>query len=325
MNIVYFHRNKSAGFSINKVTQTIINKIDNKIEYYMPVHGGNPLKIIKNIIFTFKNRTNNGINHITGDIHYCILGLLGCKSVLTVHDLVWMDFLDLPKIKKCTIKWLYLKLPLKFATQIIAISETTRNKLLPYCKNKNIEVIHNAIDYSFYTSLKDCNVPPYNILFIGTNPNKNLERTVLALEGLDCRLTIIGKLSDSQVRFLNESNIDFINKINLTDQEIVDEYINADIVSFISLYEGFGMPIIEANKVGRPVIASSLEVLKEIGGNSCVFVDPRNVEDMRHGFIRLFEDSELRRQCVEFGLENVKRFAPDFIRQQWVNVYQRIE
>ena len=115
MNIVYFHRNKVAGFSINKVAQTIITNIEDKKEFYMPFHGGSPYKIIKNIIYTYMNRTNEGINHVTGDVHYCILGLIGCKSVLTVHDLVWLEYLKLGIIKRFLIKLFYIKLPMFLA------------------------------------------------------------------------------------------------------------------------------------------------------------------------------------------------------------------
>ena len=291
----------------------------------MPFHGGSPYKIMKNIIYTYMNRTNEGINHVTGDVHYCILGLIGCKSVLTVHDLVWLEYLKLGIIKSFLIKLFYIKLPMFFATKVVAISESTKIVLQKYTKRKDIRVIHNAIDPSFIEVPKDLTKKPYDILFIGTNSNKNLERTVHALREFDCRLTIIGKLSEKQLKCLDNSHIKYISKSNLTDKELFQEYVNCDIVSFISLYEGFGMPIIEANKVGRPVIASSLAVLKEIGGDSCVYVNPKNVEEMKKGFIHLFEDAKLRCLCVERGFDNVKRFELKNILSQWIQLYQELK
>lgn len=76
------------------------------------------------------------------------------------------------------------------------------------------------------------------MLHIGTRPNKNLERVIEALEGIKCHLRIIGKLTSEQEKLLSEKKIKYSNGINLTDEEILNEYILCDIVSFPSLYEG---------------------------------------------------------------------------------------
>jgi glycosyltransferase involved in cell wall biosynthesis len=111
---------------------------------------------------------------------------------------------------------------------------------------------------------------------------------------------------------------------NLSDEQIIQEYIRCDIVSFVSLFEGFGMPVIEANKVGRPVIASDIPVIREVAGDSAVLVDPYDVEAMHQGFVRLMESEELRNRCVEKGLENVRRFDSIHIREQWLDLYERL-
>ena len=113
-------------------------------------------------------------------------------------------------------------------------------------------------------------------------------------------------------------------KINLSDSEMIEEYKKTDVVSFISLFEGFGMPIIEANKVGRPVITSDIPVLREVAGDAAYFVDPTSVESIRNGFLQLLEDANLRQSLVEKGYENVKRFDVNKIRNQWINLYNSI-
>lgn len=322
--IIYFNRNHKAGFSINKVSQTYIAHIENKEILEVPSHCASFRDIIVNILFVFKNRKHNVINHITGDIHYCLIALIGCRNVLTIHDTVLLDYCKSSKLKYRIAKLLWFTLPLKIATRVVCISDVTRQHVLKYTKRKDIQVIHNAVDPSFKTILKNQTKTPYDILFIGTKANKNLERTIEALKGISCKLTIVGRLSDQQIDFLKKSKINYINKVNLTDEELLDEYINTDIVSFISLFEGFGMPIVEANKVGRPVITSTIPVLKEVGGNSCVFVDPKNIEDMHNGFVKLFTDSSLREICVQRGLENVKRFEVEHIVKQWKNLYNTL-
>ena len=112
--------------------------------------------------------------------------------------------------------------------------------------------------------------------------------------------------------------------MNLSDSEMIEEYKKTDIVSFISLYEGFGMPIIEANKIGRAVITSDIPVLHEVAGDSAVFVNPYDVEDMKNGFIRLFSDDALRKECIERGFKNVQRFDVNVIRKKWNQLYKTL-
>jgi len=324
MHLIYFHRNLKAGYSINKVTQTFVRGIPDKEEYYVPCRRASLRDILRNMWFVYKRRDKHGINHVTGDIHYCILALIGCKSVLTIHDTVALHFAEGGRVKKFILEWLWFRLPIRFATKVVCISEETKRCILPFTKRDDIEVIHNAIDPIFETKLKDESKPPYNVLFIGANPNKNLERTVLALKDIPCKLTIIGKLNQEQIDFLIQSGIDYIVKSGLSDEEMIREYEDCDIVSFISLFEGFGMIIIEANKVGRPVICSDIPVLKEVAGEGAFFVNPTDVADMHRGFERVLSDSELRKSLVEKGFKNAERFDVKKIQKQWLEFYKTV-
>lgn len=322
--ITLFHRNLEAGFSINKVTQTIVSGIITKEEYFMPYAGASLREILGNILFAYKHRNKTEINHITGDIHYCMLSLLQCKSVLTIHDTVSLDYNRQGFLKRLIIEFLWFRIPIKLATKVVCISEETKRCVERFTNRRDITVIHNAIDPIFYQSRKDLSQKPKKILLIGTNPNKNLERTFDALKGIDCEVTIVGHLSESQLTSLVRNNIKYVNRTRLTDEQIVEEYVNSDIVSFVSLFEGFGMIVIEANKVGRPVITSDIPVLREVAGDAAYFVNPKNVESIRNGFIQLFEDADLRQNLVDKGYENVKRFKIKGIRNQWINLYDSL-
>lgn len=321
-NITFFHRNLRAGYSINKVVQTIVSTFENKEEYYVP--SLRTIGTLRNLWFVYRHRNKSGINHITGGINYIVLSLIGCKSILAIHDTVYMDFNKSSRHMRLYIEWMWLKLPLRFATKVVCISNETKRCVCNYTNRTDIEVIHNAIDPSFKTVLKDQAVQPKKILVIGTSLNKNVERTIQALQGLDCELTIVGHLSASQQSLLSSCGVKYRHRENLSDEEIIQEYIRCDIVSFVSLFEGFGMPVIEANKVGRPVITSDIPVIREVAGDSAVLVDPYDVEAMHQGFLRLMESEELRNRCVEKGLENVKRFDYALIRKQWVDLYKRL-
>ena len=322
--ITFFHRNIRAGYSINKVTQTVISAYKDKVEFYLPFHGASLNVIIRKLIFTFKHRDLNSVNHITGDIQYAMLALIGCRSVLTIHDTVSLDFRKMNPIKKIIFEWIWYRIPLRLATKVVCISEETKKSIQRFTDRNDIIVIHNAIDPIFQRVPKDLSQKPFRILLIGTSSNKNLERTVEALNGFKCQLTIIGNLTPSQVELIRGNHIEYEVKSGLTDSQIVDEYIKADIVSFISLFEGFGMIIIEANQVGRPIICSDIPVLKEIANDSALYVNPTDVTDIRNGFKKLFEDSSLRYTLVENGFINITRFNVHEIRNKWTCLYNSI-
>lgn len=324
MQIVYFHRNLKAGYSINKVTQTIVRGISDRKEYYVPAFGVTIGTIVRNWFFVWRHRDKKAINHITGDIHYCILALVGCKSVLTIHDTVSLEFNDLSGVKRFLLEWLWFRIPLRLATKVVCISEDTRRRVQGYTGRQDIEVIHNAVDPIFQeiTIQERHDIP--NILLIGTTLNKNLIRTFETLQGIKCKCTIIGKLDEKQLNALKQYHIDYENRIGLSDAQIVEEYAKSDIVSFVSLFEGFGMIIIEANKVGRPVICSDIPVLREVAGDAALFVDPLDIDDMRKGYERMLSEPGLRQSLVERGRNNVSRFDVSAIMQQWMEFYESI-
>lgn len=323
MHIVYFHRNHAAGYSIRKVTQTVIRDIEDKEEYELPYHSPSPLAVIKNLWFVYRHRRKDAINHVTGDVQYAILALGGCRSVLTCHDTVSLDFRKMPFFKRVVFEGLWYRLPLKRATKVVAISENTRECLRRYTRREDIVVIHNAIDPIFTRVEMPHNKLP-QILLIGTSPNKNLVRTFEALKGLTCQVNIIGPLSEEQTASLNVNRIVFTNRTGLSDAEIVEAYAQSDIVSFVSLFEGFGMIVVEANQVGRPVICSDIPVLREVGGDAALFVNPLDVEDMHAGFERILGDARLQEELVVRGFENARRFDVGSIQQRWQAFYDSL-
>ena len=324
VKITYFYRSLSSAFSIKKVTQTITSHIDDKEELFVPYTGFNIKTIIENIRYVFKHRNKKGINHITGEIHYCILGLIGCKSVLTIHDTVSLDFHKSSKFKWVILEWLWYKLPLKLATKVICISEETKKYVERLTKRNDIVVIHNAVDPLIEYS-DEINTKRLSILFIGTNPNKNLKRCFEALKGIDCKVVIIGRLSYEQIKSLKSNRIEYENKFGLTDEEVREEYKKCNIVSFCSLFEGFGMPIIEANKAGSAVIASNIPVLKEVGRAGAYYVNPESIQEIRAGYMKLLFDESFRSEMVKKGVINALNYDYSKILPKWLEVYKSIK
>lgn len=321
LNIIY--RKKREG--VNSI-ESVFAAIDKKLAIHknteLPHEGGSPLIILKNILFAKKK--SKGINHITGDIHYIALGT-GRHTLLTIHD-VGSAFTS-NWFKKLYVKLFWFWIPTLIAKRISVISDTTKNdvlKVCPWCKNK-IRVIPNPYNTVFEGFEKGLICNKTRILHIGTKKNKNLERTVKALKDLDCHLVIIGKLSDTQIELLNNDGIDFENAYDISLLQLVEEYRKCDIVSFPSSFEGFGMPIIEAQAAMRPVLAGDIPVLRDVAGkNGALFVNPMSIESIRSGFVKLIKDSSLRHALVINGKENIKRFHPSRIAAMYNEIYKTL-
>lgn len=326
MKVVFFHRNSSIGFSIERVFSTLIDELKKDLiikEFRMPRKGSMPWDVMINNLFTFNKRNNANIYHVSGHVHDVLLSLIGLKSVLTIHDLVFLDNVRNPFIK--AYKWLFwFYLPIKISNSVVCISNKTKENILKRLKTRKLVVIHNPIDPMFYFSEKEFNSHKPIILHIGTGWNKNLTRTIQALENIPCHLRIIGHLGETQLRELEDSSLDFSNSIGLTDLEIQSEYLKCDIVNFPSIYEGFGMPIIEAHKTGRVVLTSNIEPLIEVSNNAAEMVDPYSVSSLKNGYQKIINDKNYRDNLIYQGQLNAERFSVQKIAKDYLNVYNLI-
>lgn len=324
-SVIYFSRNKKAGFSIQKVFNTIIENSNNtdNIIHDVPFFRANFKSLYNNLKFVYQKRDKNRIHHITGDIHYCILALIGFKSVLTIHDLVLLKTTE-NKFKKIIYFLFWYYFPVKLATKVVCISKKTREEVQSYINRKDIEVITNPVGTAFKQDFKEFNTEQPTILHIGTGWNKNLTKVIEALEGIKCHLRIIGKIKREDLELLKALKINFSNVFNINDVEIINEYKKSDIVSFPSLFEGFGMPIIEGQAIGRVVLTSNISPMKEIGKTSAKLVDPTNVFSIKDGFLELILDEEYRTFLVNKGFENIKKHKVEKVVEQYKNLYHKI-
>ena len=314
------------GFSIGKVFKPIENALKDygDVSYIeLPCGNYSVSSLCKNIAALKQHlRVNRyDIVHITGAEHYLLPFIRKENTICTVHDLGFYTQQTniLKKIKK-RLLWINT---LKYADALTFISEKSKNEALSLVdlNPSKCYVVHNPVDSSYRFSKKVFNKANPVILHIGTKSNKNLERIAEALKGMDITMRIVGKLNDTQIAALNANGIHFTNVFNLSDEQIKEEYENCDIVSFPSLYEGFGMPIIEGNAIGRVVVTSNLSPMKEIAGGAAILVNPLDVKSIRNGFKKAIMEGET---FIEKGLRNAERFDLKAIFEQYIEIYNKV-
>ncbi len=263
------------------------------------------------------------ILHITGDVHYLAF-FKKPPLIITVHDLhsIFKGSTLGIKIKK----WLWVTRPFNKARHLVAISESTKSEivqLMPEIREK-ISVIPNPVSPVFKLSLKSESNGCPTILHVGTANHKNLEKVIVALQNEEIELLILGILSNQQNSLLKESGIKYKTFSLLPYEKVYELYKRSDVVSFPSLYEGFGMPIVEAQAVGRPLLTSDLPAIKDIAGTGALFVDPHSIDDLKHGFKELINNAELRNQLVSNGLDNVTRYNARKVADQYLSLYREV-
>jgi glycosyltransferase involved in cell wall biosynthesis len=323
MKVNLIFRNHGAGFSIYNVFKDFFSNKKGVIllHSFVTERYANIISILKNLKYVISLRKSADIFHITGDVHYCVLALIFKKKILTIHDIVLLD--RTPRGLKYFFYWIFwFYLPCKLVNHVVCISETTKENLNRYVKPKYCSVIYNPVSPMFKLSLKDFNSDLPVILHIGTGWNKNLQNVIKALNGIQCKLRIIGSVQDQDIYLLKYNNINYSLAMDLSNKEIVEEYNNCDIVSFPSVYEGFGLPIVEGQAVGRVVLTSSINPMLEIGSDGAYYVNPYDIDNIKAGFIELITNKILRDELIQKGIENCKRFTLSKIMGEYINLYQ---
>nr|WKN40073.1 glycosyltransferase family 1 protein [Tunicatimonas sp. TK19036] len=327
MNVTYFTRKPSAiHFSIETLFKNIIDHLPKDVTPTITeasyVNSGWKNKLYN--MFEILLKEQGDVNHITGDDYYKALFMNKSKTVITFHDL---NLLYTPnKLKRFIQAWFWLRMPILRSKFVTVVSETTKKEVIKYakCPPQKIRVIHNCISPAFQPHPKTFNKSYPTILHIGSKPNKNLKGLINAIQDLDCRLEIVGKPTEQEIALLERYKIDYHIQFGLTEKQMVNKYVECDILSFVSLYEGFGLPIVEANMVERVVITSNTSCMPEVAKDAACFVNPHDVTSINQGIKKVIEDDDYRQSLIENGKKNRERFLPTIIADRYFQLYREM-
>lgn len=282
------------------------------------------------------------------------------KIVVTVHDLTPLVFpKQFPAGIRGKIKWQLQKLALKNSSAVITDSFSSKKDIIKYANisDAKIHVIYLAAGEEF----QKCQMPSIRqaqdknvkcqmlrkkyglsdkfVLYVGdVTWNKNLPRLIEAVKKIKIPLVLVGKaITDKDFDRTNPWNQDIVKVQELIEKDknilclgfiptddLVMIYNLATVFVMPSLYEGFGLPILEAMSCGCPVVTSKGGSIPEIAGNAAFFVDAYNVESIAEGIKKVFINEDIRKELSRKGLESVKRFSWKKTASETLEAYRQV-
>jgi len=265
------------------------------------------------------------------------------KSVVTIHDLIFMRFPHYFAYLDRIIYFRKFKYAAKNADLVIAISEQTKQDIIHYLRidARKIRVVYQGCQDVFkkqYTAkqkediITKFNLPEKFILNVGTiEPRKNLLTLVKAMEHVETHLLVVGSAKSSYAKEVKEYIISnrLENKITflkgISNQELAILYQLADIFVYPSLFEGFGIPIIEALYSKTPVITTQNGCFKEAGGPDSIYLkDPEDTMELVDKIEKILLKEDMRKEIATEGFSFVQKFNDDVIANKLMDVYQEI-
>jgi glycosyltransferase involved in cell wall biosynthesis len=267
-----------------------------------------------------------------------------CPSVVTIYDLSFLLYPESFKRSKRFYLSLFTRLSAKRARHIIAISESTKRDVVRLLgvSSEKVEVVYCGIEEAFRPLPQDQvaafrskrGLPERFVLFVGTiEPRKNVTSLIEAFADLrfaicDLRLVIGGAKG-----WFYEDVFARMEELGLEGEVMFPGYIPAgelplwynaaELFVYPSLYEGFGLPPLEAMACGTPVVASNTSALPEVVGEAGLTVDPSDVEGLAEAMRRVLGDEALRQEMRERGLRRAQGFSWTKTAQETVQVYRR--
>ena len=276
---------------------------------------------------------------LTGELPFGI-DKIPVKSIVTIHDLIFVHYPELYKPIDRKIYFYKFKKAAQMADKVVAISEQTKKDIIKYLKipEYKIEVIYQGCHQVFKEQADDAlidqiknkyNLPDHFILNVGTiEERKNIFSVVKAIKDTDYQLVIVGRKTPyvHQIEAFIEAHqmqkqVHFLE--GLAIEELAALYQMADIFVYPSIYEGFGIPIIEALYSKTPVITNKYGVFNEAGGAYTYYLeDVKNPLEIKKMIDKIYQNTDSER--INKAYEFVQKFNDDKIAEQWQNLYLKL-
>lgn len=320
-----------------------LSKIDTPHEYVLYFKEEPPKELVEEVIggnknFSYKVLPNMGswtqvslaleMFKNPPDILFCtwhtmpgINPFWKVKTVATIHDL--------------TGRFIPTYWTSKFASRVIAVSNSTKNDLIHRfnINGNKIHVIHEGFDPTLFgmiernkiNEIKDkYNIKGDYVFFLGSiGPRKNIENMIKAHNSLDTNTKfVLGGSSIPGQEKLTELPANFIGRV--PNEDLPYLYAGAKLFAFVSNEEGFGIPILEAMASGTPVLTSNVSSMKEVAGEAAMLVRPDSIEDIAAGMERILNDTEYAQNLSTRGLARVKEFSWDKAAEETLKVFEEI-
>lgn len=262
-------------------------------------------------------------------------------KVLSVMDLSYIHYPEMFKTKDLLQLKYMGAISIKRAQKILTISNFTRKEIIGHYKypEKDIEVTYPGFNGELHVRRRGLKTPDFvngkYILFVGTiQPRKNIERLVAAFEALDqvdLKLVLVGKKG-----WLYEPILERIKSSPKREAIILRDYIKESELSALyehatcfalpSLYEGFGIPVVEALMLGCPVVISNTTSLPEVGGAAAITIDPLDITDIARGLREAVQLTKTEREkSVKLGREHIKQFNWENCAKKTIAVFESIK
>ncbi|WP_373032042.1 glycosyltransferase family 4 protein [Sulfurovum sp.] len=277
-------------------------------------------------------RQNYDIFHVTYYDPY-FLDYIGSKPfVLTVHDMIHEKFQEMGPSEENIID--YKSLLVKKASKIIAVSESTKKDLIEYFGTdaSKIEVVYHGSSMLPKRGIH-IDTPTKYILFVGLRGGyKNFNRFIRSISTLlldDRELSVVcvggGRFNLDEIEAFEYLGITSqLSQFDLNDDALAYMYQNASLFVFPSLYEGFGIPILEAYACECPLVCSNTSALPEIAGNGAYYFDPYSEESMKNAISRVLNDPDIQKTLVLEGTERLQHFSWEKAAFETQQVYESL-
>ncbi len=259
------------------------------------------------------------------------------KFIATIHDVKPLVFPELyPGSER-------LRRGVDRIDRVITDSQASKQDIVRLLgiPEEKIDVAYLGISESFFTAqsdrsvLKKFSINQQYILYVGSgDPTKNLSRLLKTYSTLPAELisgyglVLVGDLKKNSALLKEIENLKLSNRVILTgrveEQDLIQFYHHATLFVYPSLYEGFGLPVLEAMASGVPVITSKVSSLPEVVGDAGVLINPQNTNELRDQMVRVLKDRELQDRMRKAGLDRARQFTWEKTARQTVKSYQKV-